>query len=75
MLVLSRRPQEGIRVGADVRIVVLAVSGDHVRIGIEAPECKSILRDEVFTRVALANGEAADHARPPAPPVYEEERD
>ena len=62
MLVLTRRGEEGIHIGADVRIVVLDISGDQVRIGIEAPAHKSILRDEVFERVARANSEAAKSA-------------
>ena len=64
MLVLTRGRDEGIRVGADVRVVVLSVSGDQVRLGIEAPREKSILRDEVFERIAAANSEAASYAAP-----------
>lgn len=64
MLVLTRGKDEGIQIGADVRIVVLSVSGDQVRLGIEAPREKSILRDEVFERVAAANSEAASYADP-----------
>ena len=66
MLVLTRRPDQGIRVGSDVRVVVLGVSGDQVRIGIEAPRHRAILRDEVFARIAAENSEAASHARPAA---------
>ena len=64
MLVLTRRRDQGIRVGSDVRIVVLSVSGEQVRIGIEAPAHKSILRDEVFERIAQANSDAANQDVP-----------
>jgi carbon storage regulator len=67
MLVLTRRLSEGIRIGADVRIVVLAVNGDQVRVGIEAPRGKTILRDEVFERLVADNLEAASHAVVSAP--------
>lgn len=69
MLVLTRRLREGIRIGSDVRIVVLGVSGDQVRIGIAAPARKTILRDEVFERLAEANCEAAHHAALPDEPA------
>ena len=59
MLVLTRRLDEGIRVGRDVRIVVLEISGDQVRLGIAAPRDQAILRDELFARAAEANSDAA----------------
>jgi carbon storage regulator len=37
MLVLSRRKGESVMVGNQVRITVVDVRGDQVRIGIEAP--------------------------------------
>jgi carbon storage regulator CsrA len=46
MLVLSRRREEEIRVG-DAVITVLAIQGNRVRIGIEAPDDVHILRNEV----------------------------
>jgi carbon storage regulator len=72
MLVLTRRRDQGIHIGPDVRIVVLEVSGEQVRIGIDAPASKSILRDEVFDRIAKANSEAARHAEPATEPQGEE---
>ena len=38
MLVLTRRINQSIMIGDDVEITVLAVSGEKVRIGIEAPQ-------------------------------------
>lgn len=37
MLVLSRKPGESIRIGKDVEVVVLQVSGNRVRLGVVAP--------------------------------------
>jgi carbon storage regulator len=46
MLVLSRKQNERIRVGDSVVVTVVRVSGDKVRIGIEAPPHVRVLRDE-----------------------------
>ncbi len=47
MLVLSRKQNERIRVGESVVVTVVRVSGDKVRIGIEAPPHVRVLRDEL----------------------------
>jgi carbon storage regulator CsrA len=52
MLVLTRKPQEQIRVGDDVVITILRVKGQSVRIGIEAPPQVSLLRAELSPRQA-----------------------
>jgi carbon storage regulator len=48
MLILSRKPNEQILIGENVVITVVAVSGGHVRLGIEAPREIPIHRKEVF---------------------------
>jgi len=47
MLVLSRKQKERIRVGDSVVVTIVRVSGDKVRIGIEAPAHVRVLRDEL----------------------------
>lgn len=47
MLILSRRPGESISIGDDVLVSVIGVSGDRVKIGIEAPQHILILREEL----------------------------
>ena len=48
MLVLTRRQGEGIRIGHDVRVVVVEIrQGGMVRLGIEAPRDIEVDRDEV----------------------------
>ena len=59
MLVLSRRPYESFRIGHDVVITVLEVSGDKVRIGIDAPSHVQVHRQEVYDEVQQANAAAA----------------
>lgn len=48
MLVLTRERNEGIRIGKDVRIVVVEARGGRVRLGIEAPHDVTVDRDEIF---------------------------
>lgn len=48
MLVLSRKVGERIVIGDDVVITVVEVSGNRVRIGIEAPRSKQVLRAEII---------------------------
>ncbi len=47
MLVLSRKQNQRIRVGDSVVVTVVRVSGDKVRIGIEAPNSMRVLREEL----------------------------
>ncbi|MBY0525682.1 MAG: carbon storage regulator [Gemmataceae bacterium] len=47
MLVLSRKLGEKVCIGAHVIVTVVAVSGNRVRIGIEAPPHVPILRNEI----------------------------
>lgn len=52
MLVLSRKPGEQVRIGSDITIVVLEVSGNQVRIGFSAPPQVHILRQELYDRLS-----------------------
>jgi carbon storage regulator len=47
MLVLSRRERQRIRLGNSIVVTVVRVSGDRVRLGIEAPQDVLVLRDEL----------------------------
>ncbi|ADB16762.1 carbon storage regulator, CsrA [Pirellula staleyi DSM 6068] len=47
MLVLSRKEAERIRVGDSIIVTVVRVSGDKVRLGIEAPPNVLVLREEL----------------------------
>jgi carbon storage regulator len=48
VLVLTRKLNEKIIIGDDVRITVVGIRGNHVRLGIEASPDVSILRDELI---------------------------
>jgi carbon storage regulator len=52
MLVLSRKQSQRIRLGDSITITVVRVSGDKVRLGIDAPPDMLVLRDELDRREA-----------------------
>ena len=47
MLVLSRRESERIKLGDSIVVTVVKVTGDRVRLGIEAPSDVLVLRSEL----------------------------
>lgn len=47
MLVLSRKLDEAITIGSDIKVRIISVRGGTVRLGIEAPQEVSILRSEL----------------------------
>jgi carbon storage regulator len=51
MLVLTRKPNQAIVIGDDIRIVVVSVDRDQVRLGIEAPREVSVHRAEVYEEI------------------------
>jgi carbon storage regulator len=57
MLVLSRRLGESITIDGDIRVTVVAVQGDNVRLGIQAPAHVGVDREEIHKR-RLASGAA-----------------
>ncbi|RJQ30984.1 MAG: carbon storage regulator [Peptococcaceae bacterium] len=55
MLVLARKKNESIMLGNDIRIVILEINDDGVRVGIEAPKDVTILRSELYQAVKEEN--------------------
>jgi carbon storage regulator len=47
MLILSRKIGEQIRIASDIVVVVKAIQGDRIKIGIEAPKTIRVLRGEL----------------------------
>lgn len=54
MLVLTRKLDEAIQIGDNIKITVLRVKGNTVRIGIEAPKHVKVIRDELEREIATA---------------------
>lgn len=60
MLVLTRKVNEAIQIGDDIEIKVLSVSGDQIKIGIEAPKHVEINRKEIYLSIQEENNKAAE---------------
>ena len=58
MLVLTRKRDESIVVGDDVIVTIVAIDGDRVRIGIEAPPEVAVHRLEVYEAIRRAEPDA-----------------
>lgn len=50
MLILTRKPDETVVIGNDIRVRVMGVNGNQVRIGIEAPKNIEVDREEIHER-------------------------
>jgi len=55
MLVLKRKVGEVIRIANDIEVHVLAVEGEVIKLGFNAPKHISILRSEVFEAIKSEN--------------------
>jgi len=58
VLILTRKRDESIMVGEEIRITVLDVKGENVRLGIDAPRNVKVLREELYRAVREENTKA-----------------
>ena len=63
MLVLSRKTNESIVIGEDIKITIVAVQGDKVRIGVEAPKNIPVHRQEVHDQIIEQEANCAGRTR------------
>ena len=87
MLLLTRKLGENIRIGDDVKITIVEVKGNHVKLGIDAPPSVKVHREEIYERIqqenrraqALQGGnggsQAGNGAPTPTPPKAEGSED
>ena len=59
MLLLTRKLGENIRIGDDVKITIVEVKGNHVKLGIDAPPSVKVHREEIYERIQQENRRAA----------------
>jgi carbon storage regulator len=69
MLILSRKPGETVVIDGRIRVKVIRVEGDVIKIGIEAPAEVSIHRQEVYDEIQRSNKEAAAPEQPIVPKI------
>ncbi|NLC52190.1 MAG: carbon storage regulator CsrA [Firmicutes bacterium] len=62
MLVLTRRNGEGVVLGDDIKIKVLEVAGQSVRLGVTAPHSIPVYREEIYVSVEKENRAAVQSA-------------
>lgn len=60
MLVLRRKRNESIMIGDDIELTVIAIEGDQIKIGIDAPKNIDIHRKEVYLDIREQNSAAAN---------------
>lgn len=62
MLVLSRKVNESILIDGHIKVSIVAIKGNAVRLGIDAPPNVHVLREEVLNR-SLGFAQDAPHKR------------
>ncbi len=63
MLVLTRKSNQSIMIGDDIEVSVLAIMGEKVRIGIQAPRDVPVFRNEVYVEIQAESLAAGGGAR------------
>jgi len=69
MLILTRRVGETLMVGDSIRLTVLGVKGNQVRIGINAPKDVAVHREEIWLRIHENKDNAVTEDAPSSSPV------
>jgi carbon storage regulator len=60
VLVLTRKSNQSIMIGDDIEISVLAIMGEKVRIGVDAPRAVPVFRKEVYEEIQQDRASADD---------------
>jgi carbon storage regulator len=60
VLVLTRKGNQSIMIGDDIEVSVLAIMGEKVRIGIEAPRDVPVFRKEVYVEIQEGRSDEDD---------------
>ena len=65
MLILTRKPGEAIVIDGDIRISVLSIEGERVKLGVDAPREIPVLRQELLDEVRKSNLAAVTRGESP----------
>ncbi|MBB6447285.1 carbon storage regulator CsrA [Bacillus benzoevorans] len=58
MLVLTRKLKESIMIGDEIELTILAIDGEQIKLGINAPKNIEIHRKEIYLAIQTENNEA-----------------
>jgi carbon storage regulator len=67
MLILSRKSGESIVIAGNIRVKVVRVEGEVVKIGVEAPSSVQVHRLEVYEEIQRSNQQALMQQTTPLP--------
>ena len=67
MLILSRKPGESIVIDGRIRLKIVRVDGEVVKVGIEAPADLQVHRQEVYDEIQRSNQQALTCAKAQLP--------
>ncbi len=59
MLVLTRKPGESLYIGDDIKVTLMEIKGNQVRVGVAAPSSVRIYREEIYLQILEENQSAA----------------
>lgn len=60
MLILTRKPGESLYIGDTVKVTIVEIKGNQIRVGIEAPSELRIYREEIYVQILEENRKAAE---------------
>ena len=66
MLVLSRKLSQQVMIGPDIRITIVKLDRNQVRLGIEAPRGITVLREELLSGKTANGSDRAENEWPQA---------
>lgn len=59
MLILTRKAGESLYIGDQVKVTIMELKGNQVRVGIDAPTTMKIYREEIYRQILEENQQAA----------------
>ena len=60
MLILTRKPGESLYIGDDVKVTIVEIKGNQIRVGVDAPSDLRIYREEIYLQILEENKSAAE---------------
>lgn len=60
MLILTRKKDESFLIGENIRVTIVDIQKNQIRIGIDAPKDLSILREELIIEIGEENQKAVE---------------